>query len=148
MTYKEYMTQPLYLRRRIEHKIEDVRLKESVCMNTTAPMGERTQSSPTNATELSYVRYIDAKNELDVLMDKLGAIQDEVRDFLYGNLSPEEADILEWRYIDGKSQQEISQIVGITYDAMRAKASRAEKKLKKVYNSSQMSQNVTDSHTL
>lgn len=139
------MTQPLSMRRRIKHKIEDVRLKESVCMKSTSPMSdERTQTSFSNTTEISYVRYIDAKNELNDMMNSLEQKQKEVRDFAYAHLAPEEADILEWRYVDGKTSQEISAIIGITYDAVRAKASRAERKLKKVYNSSQMSQHVTN----
>lgn len=143
MTYNEFVRQPLALRRKILHKIEDVRLKESVCMKSTTSIGERTQTSFSNTTEISYTRYIDAKNELDQYMDVLEQVQGEVRLFLYDNLPPDDADALEWKYIDGKSPQEIADIIGVTYDAMRAKLSRADKKARKSYNSSQMSQIVT-----
>lgn len=135
MTYYDWVRRPLYMRRRIEHKIEDVRLKESACMKSTSEMGERVQTSLDNSTEIRYTRYIDAKNELEDLFDKLAGLQDEVRDFLYNNLNADEADLMEWKYIDGKTAQQIADKYGITHDATRARMSRIEKKLKKVYNS-------------
>lgn len=143
MTYYEFVSRPLALRRRIEHKADDVRLKESICMKSTAQMQERVQSSPDNTTELSYIRYIEACNDLERLMAGLEQVQNEVRLFLYANLAPDEADALEWRYIDDKTPQEIADIHGITYDAARARLSRGEKKAKKAFDLSQMSQNVT-----
>ena len=106
MTYHEFINRPRALRIKIEHKIEDVRLKESACMTSTSPLNERVQTSTKNTAEASYVRYIDAKNCLVKLMDEYDDAQNEVRDFLYRNLPLDEADLLEWRYIDSKSIKE------------------------------------------
>ena len=133
MTYEEFVNQPLILRRKIKHKIEDVALKESACMQNTSQLKERVQSSVDNSTERSYVRYIDAKNQLDDMFSDLEIIQDEVRDFLYGNLSPEDADILEWKYIDGKRPRDIAYEVGMNNDAMRQKIKRADAKARTKY---------------
>ena len=135
MTYSDYMNRPLRLKRKINHKVEDVRLKESACTGGAIEYKERVQVSVENGTEARYIRYIDAKRELNEMFDELQEVQDEVKAFMYGNLTPEEADVLEWKYIDGKSPQQIAQIIGTSYDATRARLSRIEKKLKKVYNS-------------
>ena len=133
MTYNEFMKRPNRIRRRVSHKIEDVMLKESICMRSTTTLGERVQTSPSNVTEASYLRYIDAKNELNDLALELELAQIEVREFLYNNLSLDDADILEWRYIDGKSPMEIADKMGTTYEATRQRLKRANEKARKKY---------------
>ena len=64
MTYSEYVNQPRSLRRKILHKIEDVRFKEAACMKSTATLAERTQTSFGNTAERNIDRYIDAMKEL------------------------------------------------------------------------------------
>lgn len=140
MTYDEFVNRPNRIRRRISHKIEDVMLKESICMRTTTTLGERVQTSPTNSQETSYLRYIDAKNDLNELATELEIAQTEVRDFLYDNLSFIEADLLEWRYIDGKSPQEIADKMGTTYEATRQRIKRANQKAKRHYITANMPQ--------
>ena len=143
MTYNEFVNKPLRLRRKVEHKIEEVRLKETACMSATAPLQERIQNSVNNTTELAYVSYADAKRILGELLAELDAAQNELREFLYGNLHFNEADLLEWRYADGKSLHEIAELQHITYDAARTRASRAEKNARKAYNRHTQQQNVT-----
>ena len=106
-------------------------------MNTTAPIQERVQVSPSNATEQGYIRYIDAKNELYSMMDKLADAQDEVRSFLYKNLSVDSADILEWRYVDGKEVLEIADICGLTEQSVRNKISKANRAARKRWSESE-----------
>lgn len=133
MTYNEFVKQPNNIRRRVNHKIEDVMLKESICMRSTISLGERVQASPGNSQEASYIRYIDAKNELNDLAARLEEARTEVRTFLYDNLSLEDADLLEWRYIDGKTPMEISEKMGTTYEATRQRLKRANEKARKKY---------------
>lgn len=133
MTYNEFVKRPNRIRRRISHKIEDVMLKESICMRSTTTLGERVQTSPSNTQEVSYLRYIDAKNELNDLAADLETAQTEVRDFFYDNLSFDDADLLEWRYIDGKSPAEIADKLGTTYEATRQRIKRAEAKARNKY---------------
>ena len=140
MTYNQFINRPLMLRTRIDHKIDDVAFKWSVCQNTTATISERVQTSPANTQETSYLRYIEAKKELDELCTKYDDVCDAVRDFLYGELTPDEASMMEWKYVQGKSAQEISAITGITYDAARARLSRADRKARKIFESSHISQ--------
>ena len=103
-------------------------------MRTTASFGERVQTSPSNTQEKNYLRYIDAKNDLNELVDEFEIAQSEVRDFLYGNLSFDDADILEWRYIDGKTPQEIADKYGATYQATWQRIKRANEKAREKYN--------------
>lgn len=140
MNYDQFMNRPLTLKTRIEHKVDDVQFKWNVCQNTTATISERVQTSPANTQETSYLRYISAKKELDELCIEYDKVCDGVRAFLYDELEPDEASILEWRYVQGKSAQEISAITGVTYDAARARLSRAGKKASRIFKSSQMSQ--------
>lgn len=130
MTYYEFVNAPRFLRRKVEHKIEDVKLKEAACMNTTVEFKERVQTSPVNTTEISYARYIDAKNELDRMMGDLQEVQDKVRSFFGECLWFDEADMLEWKYIECKSTHEIANIIGIAPQTAKNKMSKAEKKAK------------------
>ena len=102
-------------------------------MRTTTTLGERVQTSPTNTQEVSYLRYIDAKNDLNRLASDLETAQEEVRDFFYKNLTFDEADLLEWRYIDGKTPQEIADKMGTTYEATRQRIKRANEKARRKY---------------
>ena len=133
MTYNEFVKRPNRIRRRISHKIEDVMLKESICMRTTTTLGERVQTSPTNSQEIAYLRYIDAKNDLNELATELETAQTEVRDFFYGNLSFDDADLLEWRYIDGKNLQEIADTMNIAYQTAKNKLNNADKRARSKY---------------
>lgn len=133
MTYDAFVYRPLLLRRRIAHQIEDVQLKESICMKASAPLQERVQTSVSNTTEINYIRYIDAKNRLSQLAGELEEAQAELREFLYKNLSPDEADILEWRYIDDKSIQDIADIRDLSYSAINSRICRANRKARGIY---------------
>ena len=128
MTYKDFVNRPLRLKRRVEHKIEDVQLKWTICQSATANMdGERVQGSTQNRTENSTLRYIDAKRELDELAGELEESRDAVRSFFYDNLSERDADILEWRYIGGRNLQEIAEIVGVEYQTIKNRMSEANR---------------------
>ena len=133
MTYNEFVKRPNRIRRRISHKIEDVMLKESICMRNTSSLGERVQTSPSNTQEVAYLRYIDAKNDLNDLAAELETAQTEVRDFFYDNLNFDDADLLEWRYIDGKTASEIADKMGTTYQATWQRIKRANEKARKKY---------------
>ena len=144
MTYNEFMNRPVAHKRRILHKIEDVRLKEAACFSATAHIAERVQTSPSNTSEMNYARYIDAKNDLQRLLEGLEAVQNEVRIFLYANLDPCEADILEWKYIDDKSMLQISEILSISYDSVKGRMKRADKKAQKIYEKNAKTTQMTE----
>ena len=133
MTYNEFMTRPYRIWRRIMHKADEVIRIEAICMKSTSVFGERVQSSFENTREKSYIALIEAKKELDGLMDEHKKAKDEVSEFLYDNLTLEEADLLEWKYIDGKSIKDIAKIKKEQEQTIRNKVSKVDKKAKKIF---------------
>lgn len=133
MTYNQFVERPIQLKRRIEHQMEDVELKWAICQTTTSQLGERVQTSTVNKSEKSYLKYIEAKRKLDELSSEFDTASNELRMFLYNALNPDDADVLEWKYIEGKSLQEIAVIRNITYQSMKNKTSKAERIAKRRY---------------
>ena len=131
MNYREICDRPQEIRRRIEHQIEDVNYKWNLCQNITASLGERVQTSPSNNTERCYLSYIESKRKLDKLYDELEVAEATLRELLYNNLDSDLADMLEWRYIEGKTVKEIADIIGMKYESAKNKISRANRQLEK-----------------
>ena len=133
MTYEEFINRPLDLMQKIEHKIEDVQYKWTLCTNTTPGLSERVQTSPSNTSDLKVIRYAQAKKELDDLQEEYDSACDNVRDFLYANLKLMDADVLDWKYCNGKSTKEIAEIRNITYSGAANRISRAEARARSKY---------------
>ena len=133
MTYEKFINRPLAIYGKILHQVDNVRRLEDVCMKATSVLSERVQTSRENTLEKNYVALADAKRELADMIAELDVVSKEVRDFLYGNLNIDDADILEWKYINGKSNSEISKIQNLTYSGATTKISRAEKKAEEAY---------------
>ena len=126
MTYEEFINRPLDLMQKIEHKIEDVQYKWTLCTNTTQGLSERVQTSPSNTTELRVIRYAQANKELTDLQGEYDAACERVRAFLYGNLELGDADVLDWKYCNGKSINDIAEIRNLSYTGAASRISRAE----------------------
>ena len=126
MTYEEFINRPLDLMQKIEHKIEDVQYKWTLCTNTTPGLSERVQTSPSNTTELRVIRYAQANKELTDLQGEYDAACERVRAFLYGNLELGDADVLDWKYCNGKSINDIAEIRNLSYTGAASRISRAE----------------------
>lgn len=137
MTYREFVGRPSYLKRRVEHKIEDVRLKDEARRNATSRLEEKVQTSPANSKDLAYARYIDAKHELDRLMISLNEAQAEVRNFFMNSLPQEEADLLEWKYVDCKDLKDIADIRNLAYQTVKNKISKADKTARAIWTEKQ-----------
>lgn len=133
MTYDEFVTRPYRIWRRIMHKSDEVIRIEAICMKSTSVFGERVQSSFENSQEKNYVALIEAKRELGELMEEHKEAQEEVREFLYDNLTLEEADLLEWKYIDGKSAKDIAKLLNEQEQTIRNKASRYDRKARGIF---------------
>lgn len=133
MTYETFINRPLVLMQRIEHKIEDVAFKWTLCLNTSQGLSERVQTSPSNNQDLKVIRYAEANKQLTDLQAKYDRSCQEVRDFLYDNLDIGDADVLDWKYCNGKSTTEIAEIRGVTYAGAANRISRAEAKARKKY---------------
>ena len=126
MTYDEFINRPLELMQQIEHKIEDVQYKWTLCLNTSQGLSERVQTSPSNTTEIRVIRYAQANKELTELQGKYDEACESVRDFLYGNLELGDADVLDWKYCNGKSINDIAEIRNLSYTGAASRISRAE----------------------
>ena len=127
MKYDEFMNKPLRIKRRIQHQASDVAFKMEICMKTTTHFGEKVQASQDNSTEKCLHTYIDAKAELESLLDEYRLAEETVKSFLYDNLDFEDADLLEWRYIDNKPLSDIADLLGIAYQTCKNKMHDAEK---------------------
>ena len=126
MTYEQFINRPLDLMQKIEHKIEDVQYKWTLCSNTTQGLSEQVQTSPSNTAELRVIRYTQANNELTNLQGEYDAACESVREFLYGNLELGDADVLDWKYCNGKSINDIAEIRNLSYTGAASRISRAE----------------------
>lgn len=133
MTYEQFINRPLELIQKIEHKVEDVAFKWTLCLNTTQGLSERVQTSPSNTSDLKVIRYAQAKKELDDLQEEYDSACDDVRDFLYANLKLMDADVLDWKYCNGKSTKEIAEIRNISYSGAASRIGRAEVKARHKY---------------
>lgn len=133
MTYEQFINRPLDLMQKIEHKIEDVQYKWTLCLNTTQGLSERVQTSPSNTTEIRVIRYAQANKELTEMQGEYDAACEKVRDFLYSNLDLGDADVLDWKYCNGKSISDIADIRNITYSGAANRIGRAEAKARRKY---------------
>ena len=133
MTYEQFINRPLELMQRIEHKIEDVQFKWTLCTNTTQGLSERVQTSPTNTTEIRVIRYAQANKELTELQEEYDDSCKSVRDFLYGELELNDADVLDWKYCSGKSISQIADIRSLSYSGAASRISRAEVRARSKY---------------
>lgn len=130
-SYEQFMNRPLHLRSRIEHKADDVAFKLEICLKaTTALGGERVQTSRDNTTERNLAEYIDARKKLDAIINDYNEAVEEVTGFIYANLDFKDADLLEWKYINGKTLTEIADIMGIAYQTAKNRSWQAERQLK------------------
>ena len=139
MTYDEFVTAPLRLIGKIQHKSDEVAIKMNIAMKTTTSFGDIASKPQGNRVEKSVMRYLEAKEELDSLLEELERRKAIVREFLYEALALESADILEWKYINGKSIQEIADIKNITYQSMKNKISKADREAREKYKLAQKS---------
>ena len=134
MSYEEFINKPLNLMQKIEHKTEDVMFKWTICLNTTQGFSERVQTSPSNTSDLKIIRYAQADQELTALQGEYDEACDAVRGFLYENLNMQDADVLDWKYCNGKSISEIADIRNMSYSGAASKISRAEVRARSKYN--------------
>ena len=133
MTYEEFINRPLDLMQKIEHKIEDVAFKWTLCLNTTQGFSERVQTSPSNTSDLKIIRYAQADKELIALQGEYDEACEDVRSFLYGRLDVQDADVLDWKYCHGKTISQIAEIRGMSYSGAASRISRAEARARSKY---------------
>lgn len=133
MTYDEFMAQPKKVWGRVLHKADEVFRIETVCLKSTTVLGERVQSTFENSLEKNYVALAKSKDELGKLLMLHKEKQEEVRGWLTDNLNEEDADLLEWRYVNCKSPKEVARLLGEQEQTVRNKQSRADQRARKLF---------------
>ena len=133
MTYDEFVNKPYRIWMRVLHKADEVLRIEAICTRATTTYGEKVQSSFDNSKERNYIVLIEAKRELREILEEHRKAEDEVRDFFYEHLETDEADIMEWKYIDGKSPKQIAEIRNEQEQTIRNKISKYENKARKIF---------------
>lgn len=133
MTYYEFISKPNILKIQIEHMLEDVEFKWTLCLNTSQSSSERVQTSPSNTTDLRIIRYAQANKELTELQSEYDEACSSIRQFLYDNLDVNDADVLDWKYCSGKTIADIAEIRNLTYSGAANRISRAEAKARKIF---------------
>lgn len=133
MTYNEFMNRPLWLYDRIKHDADHVAFLFEICVKSTGMLGERVQTSPSDRNAKSYAAYIDANNALQELVHEFNNAKEEVVQFLYDNLDYDDADLLEWKYINAKDLKDIAEIKGLAYQTVKNRMSMAEKRAIRKY---------------
>ncbi len=128
MTYDEFMNRPLWLYDRIKHDADHVAFLFEICVKSTGMLGERVQTSPSDRSAKSYAAYIDANNALQELVHEFNEAKEDVIRFLYENLDYDDADLLEWKYLNAKDLKDIAEIKGLAYQTVKNRMSTAEKR--------------------
>lgn len=136
VSYDEFMNRPLRLYDRILHQADDAAFKFEVCTRATGGMGERVQTSVENKTTRNLAEYIDSFNRLKTLTNEYNKAKDAVTCWLYDNLDHEDADLLEWKYVNSKDLQEIADIKALAYQTVKNKMSKAERKARQKFTNS------------
>lgn len=135
MDYDEFVSQPQMIDDRISHQLQVVERWKSKVESVTAVLSEvRVQTSPENKREIWLAKYIDSQQKLTVLMEDYDRACDEVRTWLYDNLPPNEASLLEYRYCDGLRNPEIAEVERQAEQTIRNKISVCIRKARVIYN--------------
>ena len=133
MTYKEFINRPTAISRRIDHKQAEASKCFDACVRTTAAPREVMIKSGENARDVNLARYIDAQAELAKLHEDFKAVAKVTRSFLYDALKPDVADLMEYRYVDCCTVNEIAAMKSMAPQSVRNKISRGNKEAEKYW---------------
>ena len=134
MDFDTFMGQPQTIQDRISHQLHKAERLKNQCEAATVVYGDiKVQSSGENKRELWLTKYIDSKRELTDLMEEYDRVTEEVRSWLYENLSGEAASMLEYKYIDGLKYPELAEAVHYAYQTTRTKMSHYIREARALY---------------
>lgn len=135
MNFDEFVNQPQRIDVRISHQLQVAEKLKDRCESATAVYSEvRVQTSRENHHETWLIKYIDSKKKLTALMEEYDKAVEEVRSWLYDNLPPNEASLLEYRYCDGLLNPEIADLEQKAEQTIKNKMSRYIRKARDIYN--------------
>lgn len=113
--------------RRKQERIDELR---SALTSTSAPLGERVQTSPTDKMSNLMCKIIVMENELEGMIDSYADMKAHAKDKIFSLDNEEWQDILYSKYVEFQSWGEIADRKGSTVKAVMQKKKRAMKKLR------------------
>lgn len=109
MTAKEYLNQYRNAYREIQAKVDQIaRLRDLVMHTTSAPAGDRVQSSPENKLERIVAKIADMEAEVDEEIDRLADKRREVQAVIEKVPNHAQREVLIRRYMVGQKWEEIA----------------------------------------
>lgn len=137
--YREWIERPQQIDALCKEALQDVKELRDICEHATSTINPvHVQCSKENKTENNIMEFLTAKEKLVELEIRREQAANELREFIYSNLSNEDASILDWRYCNCKTCAEIAKILGISDSAVRGRVNRASKKLQTIYSKKQL----------
>ena len=116
MNAKEYLSQVMYIDRRIDSKLEQVMTLRETATKATATLSDMPRSDSPNlqSMENTIVKIVDLENEINRDIDRLVDLKAEVRQLIAALENPEQQLILELRYLCFKQWSAIMEEMGIS----------------------------------
>lgn len=134
MNFDEFMQKPQSLNIQIQHQLEEAERLKTLCEHATTVYSDmRVQTSHENKHEIWLTKYIDSKQKLTALIEQHEEAADAVKDWLYQNMSIEDASLLHFRYVDGLKNREIADRLHYTEQTVKNKISKAVRAAKAEY---------------
>jgi RNA polymerase sigma factor (sigma-70 family) len=119
--------------------LQDAKELRDICEHATSTINPvHVQCSKENKVENNIVAFLTAKEKLVELEIRREQAANELREFIYANLSNNDASILDWRYCNCKACAEIAEILGISDSAVRSRVNRARRKLQTLCSEKQL----------
>ena len=114
----------------IREKQEHIDELRAALTSTSAPLGEKVQSSPTDRLSNLMCKIIMLENELDAMVDEYADLKQMVTGEIFSLDNEEWQDVLYSHYVQFQSWGEIAERKGSTVKAVIQKKKRAMKRLK------------------
>ncbi|MGI6449022.1 MAG: DUF1492 domain-containing protein [Desulfitobacteriia bacterium] len=116
MNAKEYLSQAFWLDQRINSKLEQLESLRSLATKVTTNLSQEKVSCGNDVTKIrekTIVKIIDLENEIDDDIDKLVDLKADIMEAIGQVDEPICQLLLEMRYINGKTWEEVASVLGI-----------------------------------
>lgn len=141
MNAKEYLSQGIWLDQRINSKLEQVSSLRALATKVTTTFGEeRVQSTKKQSPmEDTMVKLMDLENEINEDIDELIKLKAEILETINQVDDPVSQSLLEMRYIEGKTWEEVARGIGFDIRTAFRLHGKALKEIEKIISCQSMS---------
>ena len=131
MTPQEYLKQTYQLNQRIDSKLEQISTLRELATKVTSTLSDmpKNKSGSTSSLADTVIKIVDLENEVNRTIDTLVDLKVQVYDSIRELESPEEQFLLELRYLNFKTWEEIAIAMGYGLDNVFKIHKRAMKKI-------------------